>query len=123
MPVKRKSTKRTKRSKIYKRKTLRRKTRRVRIMRGGNTEKQVQAKINRVETEINRLEEATSFIYPHQETEINEYPAHDKTKMKLLADKKKLAELKEKLNMLNYELQEIREKNNPYGASLASYQY
>ena len=38
MPVKRKSTKRTKRSKMHKRKTLRRKTRRVRIMRGGDNE-------------------------------------------------------------------------------------
>ena len=122
MPVKRKSTKRTKRSKMHKRKTLRRKTRRVRIMRGGNTEKHVQATINRVEAEINRLEEATTFMYPHQETAINDYPAHDRTKMKLLADKKKLAELKEELIMLKYKLEKIRDENSE-GASLASYQY
>lgn len=88
-----------------------------------NTENQIQSQIKKIETDIVKLKEITTFKYPHQESEIRGYSNQDKQKQKLLKDEAELEQLIKELSKLKTKLEKIREENHSYGISLASFQY
>jgi hypothetical protein len=87
------------------------------------TENQIQSQIKKIETDIAKLKEITTFTYSHQEAEIRGYSNHDKQKQKLLKDEAELVQLIKELSKLKTKLEKIREENHSYGISLVSSQY